>query len=255
MNLEFIKKEYKKLIIILILVVSIIFLIIADKNNIQDIEITKNELNEENKIEEVINNKIKLDIKGAVNNPGVYELDNNTRVVDVIFKAGGLTEDANTTLLNLSKTVFDEMVIIIYTNNEIETFKHSQLTESNLNIEKKNDNNVIEYIYLQNECSCPNTINNACNECNKIITNLVKEEIKSTEMNSTNNEPSKSSLISLNNATLEQLMSLSGIGESKANAIISYRNEIGKYTNIEQIKNVSGIGDAAFDKIKNNITL
>ena len=50
-------------------------------------------------------------------------------------------------------------------------------------------------------------------------------------------------------------MTLSGIGESKANAIISYRQENGEFKSIEDIKNVSGIGDAVYEKIKNNITL
>ena len=50
-------------------------------------------------------------------------------------------------------------------------------------------------------------------------------------------------------------MNLTGIGESKADAIISYRNENGSFKNIEEIKNVSGIGDSIFEKIKDNITL
>ena len=50
-------------------------------------------------------------------------------------------------------------------------------------------------------------------------------------------------------------MTLNGIGESKANAIINYRNENGKFSNIEDIKKVSGIGEALFNKIKDNLTL
>ena len=61
--------------------------------------------------------------------------------------------------------------------------------------------------------------------------------------------------VSINSATKEELMTLTGIGEAKANAIISYRNENGLFKNIEDIKNVSGIGDSIFEKIKDNITL
>lgn len=50
-------------------------------------------------------------------------------------------------------------------------------------------------------------------------------------------------------------MTLSGIGEAKAEKIISYRNEKGLFNALEDIKNVSGIGDALFEKIKDNITL
>ena len=59
----------------------------------------------------------------------------------------------------------------------------------------------------------------------------------------------------LNTATKEELMTLSGIGESKAEAIIKYREDNGTFKTIEEIKNVSGIGDAAFEKIKDSITV
>ena len=62
-------------------------------------------------------------------------------------------------------------------------------------------------------------------------------------------------LISINSASIKELMTLNGIGESKANAIINYRNENGKFSNIEDIKKVSGIGEALFNKIKDNLTL
>lgn len=63
--------------------------------------------------------KVSVDIKGMVLNPGVYEMDNNSRVEDVIAKAGGLLEGADTSLLNLAKVVTDEMTIIVYSNEEV----------------------------------------------------------------------------------------------------------------------------------------
>ncbi len=63
--------------------------------------------------------KVSVDIKGMVLNPGVYEMDNNSRVEDVIAKAGGLLEGADTSLLNLAKIVTDEMTIIVYSNEEV----------------------------------------------------------------------------------------------------------------------------------------
>ena len=65
----------------------------------------------------------------------------------------------------------------------------------------------------------------------------------------------QTSKISINNASLEELMTLSGIGEAKAKSIIEYREQNGGFNSIEDIKNVTGIGDALFDQIKENITL
>lgn len=66
---------------------------------------------------------------------------------------------------------------------------------------------------------------------------------------------SSDGLININTATSEQLQTLSGIGESKAAAIISYREENGDFGSIEDIKNVSGIGDSTYEKIKDYITV
>lgn len=60
-------------------------------------------------------------------------------------------------------------------------------------------------------------------------------------------------LIDINTASLEQLKTLPGIGDVKANAIITYRETSGNFTDIEDIKNVSGIGESSFEKIKDYI--
>ena len=61
--------------------------------------------------------------------------------------------------------------------------------------------------------------------------------------------------VSINTATKEELMTLPGIGESKAKDIISYREKNGPFKTIEDLKKVSGIGDSIFAKIKENITI
>lgn len=59
--------------------------------------------------------------------------------------------------------------------------------------------------------------------------------------------------IDLNTAGLEELMTLSGIGEAKANSILQYREKVGPFQSIEELKNVSGIGDAMFERVRDSI--
>jgi competence protein ComEA len=61
--------------------------------------------------------------------------------------------------------------------------------------------------------------------------------------------------VNINTATVTQLTELNGIGESIANAIVEYRNKNGKFKSIEDIKNVSGIGESKFENIKEYICI
>ena len=65
----------------------------------------------------------------------------------------------------------------------------------------------------------------------------------------------KSGLVDINTASRDELMSLTGIGGTKADAIITYRNENGSFSKTEDLKNVSGIGDGTYEKIKDKITV
>ncbi|MFI3237990.1 MAG: helix-hairpin-helix domain-containing protein [Lachnospiraceae bacterium] len=62
-----------------------------------------------------------------------------------------------------------------------------------------------------------------------------------------------SGLINLNTASKEQLCTLSGIGDAKATEILAYREQIGTFSSIEELKNISGIGDSVYDGIKDFI--
>ena len=165
-------------------------------------------------------NYYQVDIKGEVNNPGIYEVKEGSRVIDVIRLAGDLTSNADTSVLNLSKKVADEMVIIVYSFAEVANFTATKEQEK---IEQ-------ESCVKQSE-----VINGAC------IESEVIDDLASTK-------------ISINEASLEELMQLPGIGESKAQAIIEYRDQVGVFQTIEELKEVSGIGEALFDQIKENIT-
>lgn len=167
-------------------------------------------------------NKYMVDIKGEIINPGIYELTKDSRVIDVINKAGGLTNNADTTVINLSKKIVDEMVIIIYSKEQVNNWKET--------MEEQN--------YLQEKCTNQEDAQIKNDACIKI------------EDDSNNN----SKIININIASKEELMTLTGIGETKAEAIIAYRNNT-PFTKIEDIKNVSGIGDSVYEEIKNNITV
>ena len=211
----------KKLYVMLVLTLLLITGCSKNQDMVEEIKIEQEEK------EEVETKKIKVDIKGEVINPGVYELKENDRVSDAIKISGGLTENADTELINLSKILKDEMVIIIYNKNEIEEIRKTQ----------NQPETIIKYI--EKKCTCPDATNDAC----------IKKEINSES------EENKDKKISINTASLEELLEITGIGETKAKAIIKYREENGTFKTIEDIKNVSGIGESTFEKIKNNITV
>lgn len=181
--------------------------------------------------EEIINKKIMVDIKGAVVNPGVYELDDNSRVNDIILKSGGLLENADTSFINLSKELSNEMVVIIYTKDEI-----SEMLEGDTSIK-----------VVYKECICPDLGNDACVDVNNFESNVNSNGFITEDVSSLK--------VSINSASLSMLMTLTGIGESKALAIIDYRNIKGGFNSLEELMNVSGIGQSTYDKIKDNISL
>lgn len=210
-----------------------------------------------------------VDVKGAVKKTGVYEIECNKKINDVLAMAGGKTKSAYTDNINLSKTISDEMVLYVYTTKEIKAsskeitkkeevvstpciseniYIDSCLEEDKSVITSQNKNDII----ISENKPVESDKNSGDNEevNNPIVDNGNDE--KTENENETNIE---TKLISLNNATKEELMTLSGIGESKAEKIIIYREENNGFKNIEELKNVSGIGDAIFEKIKFNISI
>lgn len=202
----------------------------SNKNEVlaKEIKEVKVEKKEEKKKKEV--KTIKVDVKGAVNNPGVYELNENSRVIDALNMAGNIKDNADTSIINLSMILKDEMVIIVYSKEEIENYKKS-LENAKIITEKKKE-----------ELVCPDTINNAC-----VNKNSKKAENKTEEK--------EDEIVNINTATKEELTKISGIGDGKADSIIKYREENGDFKTIDDIKNVTGIGESLYEKIKDYITV
>lgn len=194
------KIEKQKTIILGIAVISIILLIIKIlDNNYQkeeNIQINTNLLGKNN--DEEIEEKIVVYITGEVNNEGVIELKYGSRIADAIEKAGGLTENANIKNVNLAYEIEDGQKIYIPNVSEEEAM---------------------------------------------IVDDF--GGIEETE--------SKKELININKANMEQLQSLNGIGESLAQSILQYREDNGKFNSIEDLMNVPGIGESKFNTIKSYI--
>ncbi len=138
---------------------------------------------------------IYVDVKGAVEHPGVYKLVKDSRLFQVIDMAGGLTSDADGNAINFSIILADQDVFYIPTQEE--GFPNVTIID---------DNDV-------------------------------------------------SGVININVANSEALETLPGIGPATAQNIIDYRDENGPFEAIEDIMNVSGIGESTFDEIKDHITV
>lgn len=180
----------------------------------------------ENLVKEV--SKVFVDIKGAILNPGVYEIEDDKKIIDVVSLAGGFQDNANTTTINLAKKVQNEMVIIVYTNEEINKAMEGGQTS------KK----------IDNTCVCPVIKNDACIN---IDTKTIDDKDDSGS--------SLQEIININTATVSDFDKLPGIGASKAETIVQYREEHGNFNKIEDLKEISGIGEALFEKIKDYITV
>ena len=166
---------------------------------------------------------IKVEIKGEVENPGVYTITKGSRVEDLLKKVK-LKKTASLEFNNLSKKLNDEDVVIIYSDLEIKNFQ--------------NGNTAVKYV--EKECICPSIKNISC--FNNAVTNL------DGLINNTGK-------VSLNSALIDELITLPGIGEAKAKLIIEYREQNNGFKDIEEIMNIKGIGEKMFEKIKPYITL
>ena len=241
--MKIIKKNLKWITLIFVMNIIIGGIIIkyslsmkeTDDIVLEELELKEEDVQEETteEVEEVpVLQSVYVDIKGAVQKPGVYEVTEDKKVIDVVEMAGGFTKNADTSMINLAKKVTNEMVIIIYTADEV---KKSKETEAVVKV-------------IEKECVCPEIKNDACLNTNN------KEENAETSTGTSFNEEMLGK-ININKASLEEIQALSGIGESKAKAIIKYREENGNFKKTEDLMNVSGIGEALYEKIKNDITV
>lgn len=222
-------KQNKIIAIILIILVIIAYYYLYLKNSTeeisnQDLEVNNTQAsNQTNETEKETEETIVVHISGAVNIEGIVELEAGSRIANAIEKAGGVKENADMTDINLAYPLEDGMKIHIPTKEE---------TEAN-----KNNENMIDESYIISSSGGVSS----------------KEDTNSTQGSSSTSTSSKK--VNINTATQEELDTLPGIGPSIASKIIDYREQNGKFNSIEEIKEVSGIGDAKYEKIKDSITI
>ena len=137
-----------------------------------------------------------VDIKGAVKNPGVYQMKSGDRVKDALDAAGGLTDEADSQKVNLAQRVEDQMVIVVP---------------------------------------------------------KVGEEATEIPAGAMSKEASKEGKVNINTATVEELKTLKGVGEKKAEAIIEYRKKNGSFKTKEDLMKVRGIGKKLFESFQERI--
>ncbi len=151
----------------------------------------------------VVNDTITVYVCGAVNVPGVYSLEKDTRVIDAVNRAGGLSSKNGAELINLAEKITDGQRIYIPSSSELDGLSEADVIQGQSAIESKDS------------------------------TDNVK--------------------ININTADEAELTKLQGIGSARAQSIIAYRDEHGPFEEPEDIMEVSGIKEAAYDKIKDDI--
>lgn len=143
---------------------------------------------------------------GAVNNPGVYELNEGDRVFEAVDKAGGFTQEADCSYVNLAIMISDGMKLWIPTVEEAANLSRG-----------------------------------------------VNEAVSMDSQQSLDTSNSGNGRININTADINALCTIPGIGETKAKAIIKYREGVGEFKKIEDIQKVSGIGEGTFNRIRDEI--
>ncbi len=175
-------------------------------------------------IQQPVSRTIYVDVCGAVVNPGVYELSSDSRVFQAIEKAGGYLPGAAASYLNRARSLSDGQQIYVPTQEEVDS-QTIPLTQ-----DETAQDGVVQEGTAQTGTAADNTADGT-------------------------GTTQAGQRINLNTADVSQLSTLTGVGESKALAIIAYREENGPFTSIEDIMNVPGIKEGTYEKIKDKIAI
>ena len=153
---------------------------------------------------------------GAVRCPDVYTLPKDSRMIDAVNAAGGAADDAGVGFLNLASHISDGQKIYIPTEDEVEKAVES-------------------------------------GELYGTVVNITANGVADGMNHSGNDGSIDNGMVNINTADRTTLMTLPGIGQSKADKIIAYREANGGFSCIEDIMLVGGIKEGLFNKVKDKI--
>lgn len=185
--------------------------------------------------------KIYIYITGEVNAPGVVVLNEGSRIVDAINAAGGTTAKADISKVNLVYVLDDGMKVNIPNSNDL---------KNNPNFEyitmKSGDGGNDDYYGDSSSLGAENKTEGSTGG---------KEPSQGSSESGASGSGKRYDVVNINTASQTELETLPGIGPSLALKIINHRKENGKFSSIEQIKDVSGIGESKFENLKKYITI
>lgn len=181
--------------------------------------------------------RIFIHVCGEVVSPGVYELSEGSRLYEAVEAAGGLTDEADGDFLNMAQALSDGMQLRIPDRREAEELRRAGYDPAG---SMTADGGAQAGGLIQGGAQAGGLIQGGGAQAGGVTQGDGRTQ---------------DGRINLNTATKEQLMTLSGIGEARAEAILAYRRESGGFKTIEDIMKVSGIKEAAFQKIKEDITV
>ncbi|HEM5490582.1 TPA: helix-hairpin-helix domain-containing protein [Streptococcus suis] len=180
----------------------------SDQTGLTDFPQTEQTSSSQEQLEEVSTeeseepSQLVIDVKGAVEKPGLYTLEVGSRVNDAVEVAGGLTSQADPKSINLAQKLSDEAVVYVASKDENISVVASTTASSAMSLEEKS-----------------------------------------------------TSLVNLNTATEADLQTISGIGAKRATDIIAYREANGGFKSVDDLNNVSGIGDKTIESIRPYVTV
>jgi competence protein ComEA len=186
-----------------------------------------------------------VDVKGAVHHPDVYVMQAGDRIKDALEKAGGVDEEATTDPLNLAQMVEDGMVIYVPTVEEVEEVERAgksgeQGETGGATEEDKATEGETQWVR---------------GGTGEYSTSKAGEATEANGDEAAGVEKNGSGAVNINEADETKLQTLSGIGPSRADAIIRHREENGLFQDVRDIMNVTGIGPAIFEQIEQEIEI